>query len=186
MKVVRYSVLAVLALAACLDNEQDENSAAQATTFIALDRDFVGFETWQSFDLGETIVEGLPYGRRVLYVSAMPPAGASEFPIGTKLVKVFEDPELPRDQWDIYAMVKRGGGFNGNGAVNWEWFELVRDSAGQPSAEWRGTEPRQAATTAVSSPPTPHRIVTHATRPADRTTSSTVRLCSCTSGVVDR
>ncbi len=141
MKVVRYSVLAVLALAACLDNEQDENSAAQATTFIALDRDFVGFETWQSFDLGETIVEGLPYGRRVLYVSAMPPAGASEFPIGTKLVKVFEDPELPRDQWDIYAMVKRGGGFNGNGAVNWEWFELVRDSAGQPSAEWRGTEP---------------------------------------------
>jgi hypothetical protein len=140
MKLTRAACIAVV-LTACLDNEQDLDTAGRATAFIALDRDFADYGSWQSFDLGETVIEGLPFGRRRLYVSAMPAAGAEEFPVGTKLVKVFEDPDLPEAEWDIYAMVKRGGGFNGNGAVNWEWFELVRDSSGEVSTEWRGTEP---------------------------------------------
>ncbi len=137
--------LVVLASASCLDNEQALDGASRARTFIALDRDFYGFQDWQSFDLGDTVIDSLPIGRRRLFVSEMPPPGAIEFPIGTKLVKVFED-ERPSTEWEIYAMVKRGGGFNGKGALGWEWFELQTDESGVPVTEWRGTEPPSGRT----------------------------------------
>ena len=137
--------LVCLGGAGCLDNEQSQDAASDARTFIALDRDFYGFQEWQSFDLGDTVIDSLPIGRRHLYVSQMPPPGATEFPVGTKLVKVFED-ERPASEWEIYAMVKRGGGFNGKGALGWEWFELQTDAAGVPVTEWRGTVPPSGRT----------------------------------------
>jgi hypothetical protein len=39
-------------------------------------------------------------------------------------------------------MAKRGGGYNADGAVGWEWFDLVFAEDGlTPVIDWRGIEP---------------------------------------------
>src|SRR5678816_722926 len=43
---------------------------------------------------------------------------ASAYPTGTMIVKAF----LP--SWELFAMAKRGGGFNAKGALGWEFFRL--------------------------------------------------------------
>jgi len=59
---------------------------------------------------------------RTEYINQVPPHGSTEFPVGTMIVKTIEG------QPQVFAMAKRGGGYNSNGpggaAINWEWFEL--------------------------------------------------------------
>ena len=106
-------------------------------SFVAFASDFMGFESWQSETLDSPTASGSTHvsGVRTIYLNKVPPAGATAFPLSTIIVK--------RTEMDgkIFAQVKRGGGFNANGAVGWEWFELVENTPGVPSIRWRGFYP---------------------------------------------
>jgi len=118
-------------LAACGVEQADSGSS-----FIALERDFAGYRSWTSYDLrlDGGVTGAHTSNPRVVYVNRLPEAGATEFPRGAMLVK-----ESP---FNIFAMAKRGGGYNANGARGWEWFELLRDeTSGQVSIVWRGLGP---------------------------------------------
>jgi hypothetical protein len=108
--------------------------------YIALERDFQDFERWTKIDLsqrpavGETHAEGEAHE----YVNQLPPRGAQAFPVGTILVKSVS--RSAKEQ-DVLAMVKRGGGYNRDGAPGWEWFELRRRPDETLAIVWRGMSP---------------------------------------------
>jgi hypothetical protein len=105
--------------------------------FIAFQRDFQGFQAWTRFDIPTTVAvgDGLihPAGQRVVYINQMPAAGRTTFRNGTVIVKTMEN-------GDTLASVKRGGGYNKNGARGWEWFEL-KFSDPEWLIVWRGITP---------------------------------------------
>lgn len=117
-------------LAACLDHTQPPGG--DEATFVAMQSDFASYLSWEATTVS-TQDTGHVEGERVVYLNARPPEGAAEFPVGTIFVKTIA--------WsggtDLHAMVKRGGGFNPDGAAGWEWFELV-ESDGVPIILWRG------------------------------------------------
>jgi hypothetical protein len=123
----------------CLDDELDPAQlAAPVGTFIALERDFQGFLGWRRIQVGDAvIVDGHAAGPRFAYVSALPAGGS--YPIGTMIVKTVETGD--QTTWTMHARAKRGGGFNAQGALGWEWFELHTFSSGQTSILWRGEKP---------------------------------------------
>jgi len=47
---------------------------------------------------------------------------------------------IPEQQWDVFAMAKRGGNFNVDGAKNWEFFTLRIDANGVPVILARGID----------------------------------------------
>jgi hypothetical protein len=120
----------------------EENTPAQSTEqeFIALPKDFAGYEQWWNVAVGEGSVDSVhPGAQRRVYVNKRPEESASEFPVGTVIVKVGAGGELTGTTGtEVHAMVKRGGTFNSAGAVGWEWFELKASSAGTPGIVWRG------------------------------------------------
>ncbi|HLL53923.1 MAG TPA: hypothetical protein VK447_10275 [Myxococcaceae bacterium] len=114
------------------------------TSFIALQRDFQAFPTWETFRLrpepdGESLHAG---GERDLYLSQRPRRGSAGFPVGTIIVKHADGAGTP-DGPRTYAMVKRGGDYNLEGAANWEWFELVPSELNPSNwlITWRGLGP---------------------------------------------
>lgn len=103
-------------------------------SFIAMDRDFSGYTTWEHFTVDGGAVDTVhTAGARTVYVSERPVAGAESFPQGTIIVKELE--------FQTLAMVKRGGSYNASGAPGWEWFELRSDPGGAVSIVWRGLGP---------------------------------------------
>jgi hypothetical protein len=128
----------VVATASCADD-----------SFVAFQRDFANFRTWERVELPPegaclNAPPGSPPAPRAVYINRRPPPGATEFPIGTIIVKTTEcgDPQT----WTIHAMVKRGGGYNAAGALGWEYFELgiARPDSTTPNVplvNWRGTVP---------------------------------------------
>jgi hypothetical protein len=122
----------------CLDDELDPNQPMAGATFIALTRDFQPFRGWTQTKVGEAaIVGGHAAGPRFTYVNDPPVSG--HFPVGTMIVKTVElgDPST----WVIHARAKRGGTFNAQQAIGWEWFELRIDPSGQVGFLWRGEKP---------------------------------------------
>ncbi|MDP3274629.1 MAG: hypothetical protein Q8Q09_05495 [Deltaproteobacteria bacterium] len=123
------------------------------TQYLALDRDFQGFLQWPQRALGSTTIAGHPAGPRVLYRrpnDQLPPwagpspdagddAGPPQFARGTILVKTVE--VGPVTDWEIFAMVKRGGDYNHNGAVGWEFFSLKVLPSGAVIVVGRGLIP---------------------------------------------
>ncbi|MCB9592149.1 MAG: hypothetical protein H6719_05400 [Sandaracinaceae bacterium] len=108
--------------------------------FIAFGEDFEDYPTWTSFDRGVDPIPPSHEAASFLYVDPMPPSGSPEFPVGTRIVReqrVGEDPA----GWVLHAMVKRGGGFNADGAPGWEFFGLALADDGRPFIAWRGTGP---------------------------------------------
>jgi hypothetical protein len=102
-------------------------------SFIAVQKDFEGFEGWNALELEGTAVEGIhDDGHRTVYINALPGEGEEQFAVGTIIMKT--GPEL-------HAMVKRGAGFNPDGAFGWEWFELGVANDGTPIILWRGMAP---------------------------------------------
>lgn len=95
---------------------------------------FASYTQWPSFTLPGAPELELSHlaGDRAVYIKAMPPRGATRFPVGTLIVKTASD--------RIFAMAKRGGNYNADGAVNWEWLEL-EGSVEQPFIRWRGIGP---------------------------------------------
>jgi hypothetical protein len=87
-------------------------------------------------------------GPRTEYLSAAPPSGASEFPFGTILVKEIETTDPATHH--VFAMVKRGCGFNADGTRGWEWFELSLGGGAKETILWRGTAPPDSVTFGAS------------------------------------
>lgn len=120
----------LLVLAAC-------GEPMDAHAFIALERDFKDYATWEAVSFETTVLEGTEGeghtgGARTVYLSARPAEGATEWPVGTRVVK-----EL-HETGTVFAMAKRGGTYNASGVVGWEWFGLARDSTGALRIQWRG------------------------------------------------
>ena len=108
--------------------------------FVAFERDFVGFQGWDRVETGPASPQGITHvaGRRLVHVNMRPPAGTGEqrFPVGTILIKEILDGA--EEGHRIFAMVKRGGGYNARGAQGWEWFELAARPDDSLAIVWRG------------------------------------------------
>lgn len=106
-------------------------------TFVAFASDFAGYPRWEAHALESTAVPGDVHstGRRTIYLSRRPPKGSTAFPVGTLIVKAL--PGVGR----AFARVKRGGGYNGSGAADWEWFELQHVTLDEVTLVWRGVGP---------------------------------------------
>jgi hypothetical protein len=102
---------------------------------------FANYESWTEFSFTGTAIAGSPHtsGPRRIYLSQKPPHGATEFPVGTIIVKEIGAPPASADS--VFAMVKVGCDYNSDGAVNWEWFELQVNSPATPAIIWGGSEP---------------------------------------------
>ena len=109
--------LALAASAGC-----DSRPTCGPGEFVAMQSDFEGYERWRRFELDPPDPR-LGSGARAVYVSAMPPRGSTSFPRCTILLKVGENGPEPTG-WLMVGMVKRGGGYNAEGAAGWEWFDL--------------------------------------------------------------
>lgn len=118
----------LLFLLACLD---DALAPGAEDAFVAMQSDFSGYPSWESYPVAD-LDTGHGEGSRTVYLNQA--ASGAAFPVGTILVKVITGGET-------FAMVKRGGDFNTDGAYDWEWFELVAASDGTPVIKWRGDEP---------------------------------------------
>jgi hypothetical protein len=110
-------------------------------TFLAINSSFQGFHTWEAFTASSEAIANSPHtaGLRTVYLNRRSPAGSTEYPVETIIVK-----ELLKDDstTDVVARVKRGGTFNASGAVGWEWFELRNVDADNAQIVWRGIAPK--------------------------------------------
>jgi hypothetical protein len=104
--------------------------------FVAQNADFKGYQSWTSFTIDDGLAAGSTHvaGKRTIYINQLPPADATEFPVGTIIVK-----ETAVDG-KIFARAKRGGDYNATGATGWEWFELAT-KMGVTGLAWRGKGP---------------------------------------------
>jgi hypothetical protein len=128
--------LAAIAAGAAGCSSSGSSEPAADGTFVAYNSDFRGYQTWASFSLDNSDPGGSTHvaGKRTIYINHEPPAGASQFPVGTIIVK-----ETMVDG-KIFAQAKRGGTYDGTGAVGWEWFELAT-VGGVTGIKWRGKGP---------------------------------------------
>jgi hypothetical protein len=127
------AVLAAFSACAC-GSPSGENDDSTGSQFIAFASDFAHYKQWTSYSYtndGGTVHNS---GPRTEYINHLPPAGAKAFPVGTIIVK-----DIKSQDPNMFAMVKRGGGYNSGGAAGWEWFELVQDTPLR--IQWRGFGP---------------------------------------------
>lgn len=128
----------IAVLAGCGGGSEDP---AAGGSFIAFPRDFQGFQSWTAFDLGDDRDDGvMAMGHRRAYINRLPPTASAAFPVGTVIAKtIAEDQPVPGQ---VFAMAKRGGSYNAQGAAGWEWFELLKtDPSTAPLILWRGIVP---------------------------------------------
>jgi hypothetical protein len=130
---MRSLALALVLAAGCSGSS---GGADAGDTFIAFNSSFAPFRTWTMVhddleDPDGMLGSGVA-GPRDQYINMLPPAGSTEFPIGTIIV------EVRTDTGKIFASVKRGGDFNAAGAKNWEYFELQENPV---MYIWRGLGP---------------------------------------------
>lgn len=128
-------VALALVLAGCGSGEGDP-------PFLALTADFADFQSWERLPV-EDADAAHGAGPRVVYRSERPHRGA--YAQGAMLVKTegaLEDPAA----WLIFAMAKRGAGYNAEGTPGWEWFELTMLDGATPAIEWRGPDSPDGST----------------------------------------
>ncbi len=141
----RTGVLLVLTATLSCSAAKSENSAGDSDTFLAFATSFAGYRSWSHAPATATNApSGLhTSGPMTVYWNKPPPHGSTEFPIGTIIVKE-TDPGVTPAQ--IFAVVKRGGGYNAAGAHDWEWFELQTADSGSVVILWRGVGPPNGET----------------------------------------
>lgn len=132
----------------CLPDASDDayiKPLPDAGEFLAFGADFDGFCNWNRFRVSDNAeAVGLHLaGPRTVFINHLPPPNSTSFPIGTIIVKTVE--VGPIDQWQVFAMVKRGGSYNLLGALDWEWFGLQVFSDCTTKLEWRGIGPPEDA-----------------------------------------
>jgi len=131
--------IAAVLITACGGSQGPSDSGGP--TFVAYASTFQPFRMWTSFqDPGPPDDGTYPasvLGPRTQYINTTPPHGSTAFPTGTVIV------EVRMDTGKIFSGVKRGGGYNAAGAINWEWFELQEASGpgSTVSIVWRGVGP---------------------------------------------
>ena len=105
--------------------------------FIAYTKDFADYRSWPSNTIIDAQPSGMTHvgGTRTIYINQLPTADATAFPVGTIIVK-----ETAADG-RIFAQVKRGGGYNITGAVDWEWYELGITTNNAIGIKWSGFGP---------------------------------------------
>lgn len=128
--------------------QQPDDNTTPTHLKIALTSDFAKFWEWPSKKIaaaghGATeVVQDQDTIPRSVYLYPGFDDPVTEFPVGTIFVKVMGDsPDSVPPVGKIHAAVKRGGDFNSNGAVNWEWFELAIVDDNEVIIMWRGQEP---------------------------------------------
>lgn len=133
------AILAVGIAAGC--NGATDDTSTTGDTLIAFATNFAGYHDWSDtvIDASSTPASTHLAGKRTVYINKTPPSGSTEFPVGTIIVKELEDNAEGEKQ--VFAMVKRGGGYNSKGAADWEWFELQNADADAVTIVWRGVGP---------------------------------------------
>ena len=117
----------------------EEADGAPLTEFVAYESSFNGFQSWSTApataenDAGDGL-HGV--GPLEVYWNQAPPHGSTSFPVGTIIVK--ETEEADPTQRIVFAMVKRGDGYNATGANGWEWFSLQNNDDCTATILWRG------------------------------------------------
>jgi hypothetical protein len=133
------AVIGAASIAGCGGDSKDSSTQSSDTAcFVALASDFAPFKSWTSnhYDAPTDIAGNVHVaGPRTEYYNRAPDKGAKAFPVGTIIVKVIETTDTSAHH--VFAMVKRGCGFNENGAKDWEWFEL----SDKNDILWRGVIP---------------------------------------------
>ena len=126
------------------DGSADGGANPNPSVVIAFASSFKGFRSWMAFDVTKEAAPGTvhPDAHLIEYLNKAPPTGSTSFPIGTILVKeptVNGEPSTT----PYFAMVKRGGGYNADGASDWEWFELQNIPGNNDDVQlvWRGVGP---------------------------------------------
>jgi hypothetical protein len=127
----------------------DEGDAGENECFYALSADFENFTSWQHYHLDASFIPNNVHasGPRDVYINQCPDAGATEFPVGTIIVKVIGQPNQTVP--GVFAQVKHGCGYNQAGASGWEWFDLLTPLNGGADAGpgnsvsilWQGLTP---------------------------------------------
>jgi Cytochrome P460 len=142
--------VALLAAAACSSAAAPVTSGCPAgggavddggppTEFVAYASSFAGFQNWSTAqataenDAGDGL-HGV--GPLEVYWNQAPPHGSTSFPVGTIIVK--ETEETDPTARIVFAMVKRGDGYNATGANGWEWFSLQNNDDCTVTILWRG------------------------------------------------
>jgi hypothetical protein len=136
--------VALAALTAALGGCSTSGAAGAdaGATFIAYATSFTGFHQWSNAaasakdDAGDGL-HGV--GPLRVYWNEAPPHGSQAFPVGTIIVKETEEADVT--QRTVFAMVKRGGGFNTGGAVGWDWYSLQDNVDGTVTILWGGVAP---------------------------------------------
>ncbi|MBZ0116873.1 MAG: hypothetical protein K8H88_07760 [Sandaracinaceae bacterium] len=121
------------------------DTAPPARPSIALANDFHGFRDWIRVQLPEqALTEGHASSpARFTYLDRPAPPPGEPFEDGSILVKTVEEGDPA--EWEIHAMVQRGGNYNSDGAAGWEFFALTFDARGELFIAWRGTGDERAA-----------------------------------------
>lgn len=153
MKHLGYARLAVICAIGCGGGGSgtDTADAAPMEGVMAYGPAFRDFHSWYSVpgvgpaDAGSGVAVAVAdggihtVGPLVSYINHRPPSGSTSFPIGTIIVKEVNAGDFTSRQ--IFAMVKRGDGFNSAGAVDWEWYELRNIDADNVLVVWFGNGP---------------------------------------------
>jgi hypothetical protein len=135
----KFFYAALIALAsACAGSSDSTPAGGTPSVFVAFGENFRGYHSWKSYDVtGDAGLAGIHDGSTVTeYLNEVPGSGLTAFPVGTIIVKEATGGTVGHE---IFAMVKRGGGFN-SGAPGWEWFDIQNLNDGQDGAKilWRG------------------------------------------------
>jgi hypothetical protein len=143
--------LSVLSPGCGPSNEVDEGDGGENECFYAFASDFQNFTSWQHYHLDGSFEANNVHasGPRDVYINQCPPPGATEFPVGTIILKVINQPALPGQPAptvpSVFAQVKHGCDYNSNGAPGWEWFDLITPVNGLEAGEpvqivWSGMQ----------------------------------------------
>jgi hypothetical protein len=105
--------------------------------FVAFERDFQGFREWDGGSFEPLPARGQTHfaGEQRYFIKG-PPRTEVAFPVGTIIVKQALLAARPEGQ--LFAMVKRGAGYNASGASGWEWLELGEREDQSVAIIWRG------------------------------------------------
>lgn len=132
-------LLALLGLS-CRGARSPRGDAGARESFVAFTRDFEGFQRWPRTSLGRFSAGGHLEGPAQFgYVNRPRRPGSRTFDTGTIIVRTLErgDPTT----WQVFASVKRSGGYNARGNVGWEFFRLRLDARGRVVIVARGLNP---------------------------------------------
>ena len=136
-RAARALALAVGAAACGGAKDSGGASACMPEPFISFTRDFEDLDAWSTAELGGPDNEAHAAGGQ-LFSRALGLDADGGLCAGSMLVR--SQPAVADSPASLHGMVKRGGGFNADGAVGWEWFGLGRSEAGAPVVLWRGEE----------------------------------------------